>query len=186
MFQKKIIFILLIKLVVFSCKGDKQDKGPLKPDVSQVKQETLPAMKVLSIARRGSFTGIKDAFGEMFAYLGKIGMHPVAPPFGIYYSDPKTVKPADLKWEIAVPVSIKLTAPPGFMYKEMKAMNIISIIFEGDFTHPYYRQTWTVLGTYIKDKKCNVVGPPMEIYLSRKGVMGATVTRTKIVFPIAK
>jgi effector-binding domain-containing protein len=109
---------------------------------------------------------VGEMFTEIFTFLGKKGVRPMGPPYGIWHD--LEYKEADLDTEVAVPVAQKFPAGEGVVPAELPAVLAAACtIHQGAYEG--FSQAYTAIMGWINANGYRVAGPYREIYLRGPG-----------------
>jgi len=81
----------------------------------QVELIVQPSQRVAAVAHRGPYNTISDAFARLGAIAGPSGLfgYANAAMIALYYDDPETTPPAELRSDAGIVVPSEITLPPG-------------------------------------------------------------------------
>jgi effector-binding domain-containing protein len=122
-----------------------------------------------------------QAFGEMFGYLGEIGVGPAGAPFAVYHDT--EMKEDDVDVEICVPVAEQVGSRGQVSASELPGGLAACTLHVGPYSEvgPAYQ----ALMTWIQEHGHEIAGPSHEVYLVSFGqTQDPAQFRTEIVFPI--
>jgi effector-binding domain-containing protein len=78
--------------------------GPLEGDHSEVKQGDIPSFEGIKSVFKGHYDGLKEGYGNTFAWMGENGWEMNGAPMEVYITDPGEVpNPDDWLTEIWIP-----------------------------------------------------------------------------------
>jgi effector-binding domain-containing protein len=141
----------------------------MEADVSKydVVIKKLEPVKVASIRKTlPSPRAIDGMFAEIFTYLGKKGIRPLGPPYGIWHD--LEYKEKDVDTEVAVPVGQPVPAGDGIGPRELPAVSAAACtIHQGSYEG--FSQAYTAVIGWINANGYRVAGPYREIYLRGPG-----------------
>ncbi len=145
-------------------------------------------MTVAFVAKRGPYSLISQAFGQLYGWIGQKGYIPAGPPVGVYFNDPQQVPAEQLLWEIRSPIAGRV-APSGpneqgLGVKRVKAAKVAATLHKGP-----YDKIGTVYGAlvgWIMENGYQIAGPPEEVYLSDPQKTPPKELVTEIRFPVRK
>jgi effector-binding domain-containing protein len=136
----------------------------LKYDVVIKKLEPVKVASVRRIIENPQAVG--KLFDEIFTYLGKKGVRPIGPPYGIWH-DPD-YREKDLDAEVAVPVAQSFPAGDGIQPGELPPVPVAAcVIHPGPYEN--FSQAYTALIGWVNTNGYHVAGPYREIYLRGPG-----------------
>jgi len=127
----------------------------------------LEAQKVASVRKIiGQPQDVGMMFGELFGYLGRKGIRPLGPPWGIWHDH--EYKEKDLDAEVAVPVAQSFPAGDGVQPGELPAIPAAACtIHQGPYED--FSNAYTAIAEWITANGYRMVGPYREIYLRGPG-----------------
>jgi effector-binding domain-containing protein len=146
----------------------------------------LEAVKVASVRRViENPRAIDSMFAEIFTYLGKKGIRPLGPPYGIWHD--LEYKEKDLDTEVAVPVAQSVPTGNGIQPGVLPVVPVAAcVIHQGPYEN--FSQAYTALMGWINANGYRVAGPYREIYLRGPGPQPADPSTfvTEIQVPVEK
>ena len=146
----------------------------------------LEAVKVASVRKVIANPRAIDAmFAEIFTYLGKKGIRPLGPPYGIWHD--LEYKERDLDTEVAVPVAQSVPAGNGIQSGELPMVPVAAcLIHQGSYDG--FPQAYAAVMGWINANGYRVAGPYREIYLRGPGPQPADPSTyvTEIQVPVEK
>lgn len=122
------------------------------------------------------------SFGDVYGYLGGLGIRPSEPPFVIYHGMPG---PFGLPFEIEIcaPLPGPVDPPEGWRLLDLPAGLFASVVHVGSYET--VGAAYDELGAWITEHGYAIHGAPREVYLSEPGTPPAE-TRTVVEFPVTK
>jgi effector-binding domain-containing protein len=122
----------------------------------------VPAHRIASVRDNVTVEGIGQLFGELFGYLGQLGMGPAGPPIGIYYDEEFRDEAIDA--EIAAPVTGSVPEGGRIKVRELPGVDqVASIIHEGGYED--IGGTYGQLLKWIEANGYRIAGPIREVYV---------------------
>jgi len=154
-------------------------------DVTVKKREP---MVVASLAIKGPYNQIGEAFGKLYGWISKKGYIPAVPPVVVFFNDPKQVAEDELLWELRCPVAGFAEAgepdEEGCGFKLVEECTIASLVHKGPVDEIWI--TYQALKGWISSNGYDIVGPPEEAYLAKSEDTPPGETLTEIRFPVHK
>ena len=124
---------------------------------------------------------IGRAFQAIFGFLGKAGVPPAGPPFGLYYDE--EFKEESIDAEICVPVAGEVEGAGELVGHIVKGGKVASTMHTGPFDE--VGPAWEDLMAWIGENGFKPAGPAREVYLVGPGqVESPAEYRTEIICPI--
>ncbi len=124
---------------------------------------------------------IGSTMGELFGFLGRSGVEPVAPPFVIYYE----FGPHEIDAEVCVPIAALIEGTDRIRASVIPRMTVARTLHVG----PYEQlgEAYRAISEWTDEHGIEPAGPVRERYLNGPGDDGAAPAdyRTEIEVPIA-
>ncbi|MBD3335623.1 MAG: hypothetical protein GF355_08910 [Candidatus Eisenbacteria bacterium] len=100
----------LAVMIILSAGGMADEPAPAKQDPpantpGEISVETREAMTAVIVPMTGSYAQHEEAMAKLTQYVGKTGLEPAGPPFGVYHNNPMEVPEDSLLWEVGMPVA---------------------------------------------------------------------------------
>jgi effector-binding domain-containing protein len=122
----------------------------------------IPAQTIASVRDTVTTAGIAQLFGELFGYLGQLGLGPSGPPIGIYYDE--EFREGAIDAEIAAPVAGSVPDGGRIKVRELPAIDrAASIIHEGAYEN--VAGTYGQLLKWVEANGYRIAGPVREVYV---------------------
>ena len=151
----------------------------------EIETKAIPATEVAYVTKKGSFELIPAAMGELFAFVGRVGVPPVGMPSGVYFNDPRDTPIEEMVWELQVPVppDAPETREGEFGVKTMPERLVAFAVHRGPYDS--VAPTYDALAAWTAREGYRMAGPPEEVYFSPPDVPADQIL-TEIRFPIVK
>lgn len=151
----------------------------------QVKVKQMEPQHVLSVRTNTTLARMQEtfgaAFGQLFGYLGRLGVKPAGPPFAVYH-DPE-FREDDIDVEICVPVERRVTGDASMRGWQSPAGTAACTIHAGSYDEVH--NAYAALTPWIQAQGHAIAGPPREVYLVGPGEADDPAEyRTEILFPL--
>jgi DNA-binding transcriptional MerR regulator len=128
----------------------------------EVVTKKVPAQMIASVRDTVTIEGIAQLFGELFGYLGQLGLGPAGPPIGIYYDE--EFREGAIDAEIAAPVAGSVPERGRIKVRELPAVDqAASIIHEGAYEN--VGGTYSQLLKWVETNGYRLAGPIREVYV---------------------
>jgi effector-binding domain-containing protein len=155
------------------------------PAIERATVSESPPRRVLSrhavVKQKDLAATLGRTFGELYAQIGAAGIEPDGPPFVTYHEGTQ----AGLHWDIDIcaPISAPIEAPAGFVYTELPASKVVTLLHVG----PYHTLgvAHDALERFVADHRLAFAGPPREFYLSEPDVAPSEI-QTLIERPVSR
>lgn len=152
-----------------------------------IQTKQLAAQQVLSLRRHTELKRIGEvmgpAFGQLFAYLGRLGEAPAGPPLVLYHGE--EFDESDIDLEIAVPVTRPLSGEGDLLGRELPAAEAICTLHAGPYDE--ISTAYRALGEWMERNGKAPAGPAREIYLvGPQQAPSPADYRTEVCWPITR
>jgi AraC family transcriptional regulator len=143
---------------------------------------------VAFLAKKGPYTQISAAFGQLYGWIGQKGYTPSGPPMGIYFNAPGQVPEDQLLWELRSPIAgkVALGGPDkdGLGVKQLATVKVAATIHKGSFDT--VAKTYEALVGWIMQNGYDIAGPSEEVYLRDPSQTPPQELLTEVRFPVRK
>lgn len=115
------------------------------------------------LQQKGPFDKMQEAIGSLLQEMKGQNIFPGGPLMGIYFNSPDQVKPEDLQWEIAFPVTSQALVQPPLQMKEWSFTQVVVSLHQG----PYEKAGETIqkMVEWMETNGYVPAGPFLERYL---------------------
>lgn len=145
-------------------------------------------MTMAFISKKGPYSLINQAFGELYGWIGEKGYIPAGPPLGVYFNAPEQVPAEELLWELRSPTAgdVPPSGPDerGLGVKRVEGAEVAATMYKGP-----YDQIGPVYGAlvgWIIENGYQIAGPSEEVYLSDPDKTPPAELLTEVRFPVQK
>ncbi len=154
---------------------------------SEVHVREAAAAEVACIRGRSPLAEIADraghAFGELYRYLGQLGLRPAGPPLSIYHGPPEEEDELEIEW--CVPCARTLAGRGPIEGRALPAATVACVVHAGPYEEvgPCYG----ALVQWMQSHGHAEAGPPREVYLvGHAQTSDPQEFRTEIQWPIER
>lgn len=151
--------------------------------IMEIKEKMVEETQVAYISAKGPYDQLMELFGELVGFVMGKGLQMTGPPFGIYYNSPMEVPQEELLFEVGMPF-IGEAEEGRVKIKKIPAQNVLSTVHKGSYSG--VSSVYMALAEYALKNGYEIVGPPMEIYLSNPSEVAEEDLLTEIRFPVVK
>jgi len=157
------------------------------PSIQVTVKDTEP-MTMAFLSKKGSYTQISTAFGQLYGWIGQKGYIPSGPPMGVYFNAPGQVPEDQLLWELRSPIAGKV--PPGgpdkdgLGVRQVAAIKVAATVHKGSFETA--AKTYEALVVWIMQNGYDIAGPCEEVYLKDPSQTPPEELLTEVRFPVRK
>jgi len=154
----------------------------------QTELKMVEEMRAACIFNKGAVAAIGDdmgrLIGELMEWVMKEGLQVAGPPFAVYYSSPEEMARGEMQFEVGIPFIGEVQARDNIQIKTFPAQNVLSTIHKGPYNQ--IASVYAALMEYATKNEFEVIGPPMELWLTNPMEVAESELLTEIRFPVAK
>lgn len=154
----------------------------------QVTVKDTEPMTVAFLSKKGSYTQVSAAFGQLYGWIGQKGYVPSGPPMGVYFNAPGRVPEDQLVWELRSPIAGKVNPggpdKDGLGVKHVSGAKVAATMHKGAFET--VAKTYELLVGWIMQNGYDIAGPSEEVYLSDPSQTPPEEMLTEVRFPVRK
>ncbi|HMK53728.1 MAG TPA: GyrI-like domain-containing protein [Methanobacteriaceae archaeon] len=150
----------------------------------KIEKKKIEEKQVAYINYTGSYEEVPVLMGEVVGFIMAKGLQMMGPPFGVYFNSPHEVPVEELMYEIAMPFAGKAEEEGRVKIKTIPAQLVLSTIYKGP-----YSECGMAIGAlmeYAYKNDYEIIGPPMETYLSDPNETPESELITEMSFPVIK
>lgn len=150
----------------------------------EIVEKKLGKRQVAYITYKGPYDEVPVLMGEVVGFIMAKGLQIMGPPFGVYFNSPQEVPVEDLMYEIAMPFAGEAKEEARVKIKTVPEQLVLSTVYKGP-----YSECGMAIGAvaqYAYQNGYEIIGPPMETYLSDPNETPELELLTEISFPVMK
>lgn len=150
----------------------------------EIVEKKIAKRQIAYITYKGSYEEVPVLIGEVVGFLMAKGLQMMGPPYGVYFNSPQEVPVEELMYEIAMPFAGEVEEEGRVKIKKLPEQLVLSAIHKGP-----YSECGNVIGAlaqYAYKNGYEIVGPPMETYLSDPNETPERELLTEESFPVIK
>ena len=106
------------------------------------------------------------------------------PPFAIYYSTPEEMARGEMQYEVGIPLSGEPETDGDINLKTFPSQNVLSATHKGPYSQ--IAPVYAALMDYASKNGYEVIGAPMELYLTNPMEVEENELLTEVRFPVRK
>ena len=179
--MKKTIFVLVctILLGVTVAFPGQQEKTEQKVVIKEGESFRYAYMEF-----GGSFDQMEKSIQKFMGEFFKQGLAPAGPFLGVYFNDPRKVKPEELKWSLGFPVSkdVKVEAP--LKKAEFKHKTVAVYLHIGPYEN--MEKSYDKIFKYAEDNGYKILWPTYDKYLNNTMQVKPEELKTEVIVPVEK
>jgi effector-binding domain-containing protein len=122
--------------------------------------------------------------GELMGWVMKRGVKTEGPPFAVYYSSPDDMARGEMQFEVGIAFVGEAQEEGTIRIKTFPAQNVLSAIHKGPYNQ--IAPVYAALMEYATNNGYEVIGPPMELWLTNPMEVAESELLTEVRFPVAK
>jgi len=159
MLFRLLLMLLILALFVFSQMGCQKKADEQEP--FEILTKSTEKMTMIYLEHVGPYDQVGSVFGQIAEYAAQKQL--AAQVVGIYYDDPATVAPENLRCEIGIAVAEGTMPDSGFGIQEIPARKVAYATLKG----PYDKiaEEYPYLYEWVEKNGYKIAGPLMEVYL---------------------
>lgn len=154
----------------------------------QPELKMVDEMRAACIFNKGAVGAIGDdmgrLIGELMEWVMKEGLQIAGPPFAVYYSSPEEMARGEIQFEVGISFVGEAQAGNNVQIKTFPAQNVLSAIHKGRYNQ--IAPVYAALMEYATKNGFEVIGPPMELWLTNPMEVAESELLTEVRFPVAK
>jgi effector-binding domain-containing protein len=149
--------------------------------VKQLIAQPILSMRLKTAAAELGATAGK-AYGELFGYLGRLGVRPVGPPFALYHD--QEFREQDMDVEYCVPTERRVAGNDRMQGRELEPATVACALHSGSYDS--IGAGYRALTEWMQTHGHESAGAPREAYLVGPGsASDPREWRTELMWPIA-
>ncbi|UUX93082.1 MerR family transcriptional regulator [Methanoplanus endosymbiosus] len=172
-------------------KENKEFMELFKMNVSEPVIKDVPAMRVISCRRIGSY---EEVCSEVSENLIKIIFNPANQKEGVKITGPFITicydgeyRETDADIEMAVPVQGQIAIDEdGYQIRNLRPCRVISVIYKGPYEHEGFSAAYNAAFKIATEKGLETIGPERQIYLNNPDETTPEELLTEIQIPVKK
>lgn len=150
----------------------------------EIVEKKIGKRQVAYIKYKGSYEEVPILMGEVVGFIMAKGLQIMGPPFGVYFNSPEEVPVEELIYEIAMPFAGEAEEEGRVKIKTIPEQLVLSTVYKGP-----YSECGTAIGALAQHAYQNgyeIIGPPMETYISDPNETPEEDLLTEMCFPVMK
>ena len=150
----------------------------------EIVEKKLGKRQIAYITYKGSYEEIPTLMGEVVGFIMAKGLQIMGPPFGVYFNSPHEVPVEELMYELAMPFAGEAKEEGRVKIKTTQEQLVLSTVYKGP-----YSECGTAIGAlveYAEENGYEIIGPPMETYISDPNETPESELETEMCFPVMK
>ena len=150
----------------------------------EIVEKKIGKRKVAYISYKGSFEEIPVLIGEVVGFIMAKQLQIMGPPYGVYYNSPQEVPVEELTYEIGMPFAGEAEEEGRVKIKTTSEQLVLLTAYKG----PYDECGMAIeaIAQYAYENGYEIIGPPMETYISDPNETPESELETEMSFPVIK
>jgi AraC family transcriptional regulator len=150
----------------------------------EIEKKKIGERQVVYITYKGSYEEVPILLGEIVGFIMAKGLQIMGPPFGVYFNSPQEVSVEELMYELAMPFDGEAKEEGRVKIKTIPAQLVLSTVYKGPYSE--CGMAIGVLAQYAQQNGYEIIGPPMETYISDPNETPESELLTEMAFPVMK
>lgn len=150
----------------------------------EIAEKKLGERQIAYISYKGSYEEVPVLLGEVVGFIMAKGLQMMGAPFGVYFNSPHEVPAEELMYEIGIPFAGEAEEEGRVKIKTEPEKLVLSTVYKGP-----YSECGIAIGAlteYAYKNGYEVVGPPIETYISDPNETPQADLETEMAFPVTK
>jgi len=147
-------------------------------------EKKIGKQQVAYISFKGPFDEVPVLMGEVVGFIMAKGLQMMGPPFGVYYNSPQEVPVEELMYEVGMPFAGEAVEEGRVKIKTVQEKLVLSSVHKGPYNE--VGKVYGAIAQYAYQNGYEIIGPPMEIYLSDPNETPENELLTECTFPVIK
>ena len=150
----------------------------------EIKEKKIPQRQVAYIHYKGPFENIPILLGEVVGFVMAKQMMIMGPPYGVYYNSPQEVPEEELEYELGIPFKGEAEEEGRVKIKIEGEQLVLYTIYKGAYSEA--GKAIGALAEFAYKNGYEIIGPPMETYISDPNETPKEDLLTEMCFPVKK
>ena len=150
----------------------------------EIVEKKLGKRQVAYVTYKGSYEEVPVLMGEIVGFIMAKGLSIMGPPFGVYFNSPQEVPVEELMYEVGMPFAGEAAEEGRVKIKTMQEQLVLSTIYKGPYSE--CGMAFGALAEYAYKNGYEIIGPPMETYISDPNETPESELLTEMCFPVVK
>ncbi|MDP3065818.1 MAG: GyrI-like domain-containing protein [Methanobacteriaceae archaeon] len=150
----------------------------------EIVEKKLGKRQVAYITYKGPYDEVPVLMGEIVGFIMAKGLQIMGSPFGVYFNSPQEVPVEDLMYEIAMPFAGEAKEEARVKIKTVPEQLVLSTVYKGPYSE--CGMAFGAVAQYAYQNGYEIIGPPMETWLSDPNETPELELLTEISFPVMK
>jgi effector-binding domain-containing protein len=150
----------------------------------KIVEKKLGKRQVAYITYKGSYEEVPVLMGEIVGFIMAKGLQIMGPPFGIYFNSPQEVPIEELMYEVGMPFAGEAKEEGRIKIKTEPEQLVLSTVYKGPYSG--CGAAIGALAQYAYKNGYEIIGPPMETYISDPNETPESELITEMCFPVMK
>lgn len=150
----------------------------------EIVEKKIGERQIAYINFKGSYEEIPVLMGEVVGFIMAKGLQMMGPPFSVFFNNPQEVPVEEVMYEIGIPFAGEAEEEGRVKIKTEPERLVLSTVYKGP-----YNECGNAIGALAEHAYKNgyeIVGPPMETYISDPNETPKSDLITEMSFPVMK
>jgi AraC family transcriptional regulator len=150
----------------------------------EIIEKKIEKRQVAYISYKGSYDEVPVLMGEVVGFIMAKGLQIMGPPFGVYFNSPQEVPEEELQYEVGMPFAGETDEEGRVKIKTTPEQLVLSTTYKGPYSGA--GNAIGALAEYAYKNNYEIIGPPLEIYISDPNETPESELLTEMCFPVMK
>lgn len=150
----------------------------------EIVEKKLGKRQVAYVTYKGSYDEVPVLMGEVVGFIMAKGLQMRGAPFGVYFNSPHEVPVEELMYEVGIPIAGEAQEEGRVKIKTTPEQLTLSTVYEGPYSE--CGKAIGALAEYAYKNGYEIIGPPMETYISDPNETPESELITEMCFPVMK
>ncbi len=150
----------------------------------EIAEKKLGKRQIAYITYKGSYEEVPVLMGEIVGFIMAKGLQIMGPPFGVYFNSPHEVPVEELMYEVGMPFAGDSKEEGRVKIKTEPEQMVLSTVYEGPYSG--CGAAIGALAQYAYKNGYEIIGPPMETYISDPNETPESELITEMCFPVMR
>jgi effector-binding domain-containing protein len=147
-------------------------------------EKKIGKRQVAYITYKGSYEEVPVLMGEIVGFIMAKGLQIMGPPFGVYFNSPQEVPIEELMYEVGMPFAGEAKEEGRIKIKTEPEQLVLLTVYKGPYSG--CGAAIGALAQYAYKNGYEIIGPPMETYISDPNETPESELITEMCFPVMK
>ena len=150
----------------------------------EIEEKKIEKRQVAYISYKGSYDEVPVLLGEVVGFIIAKGLQMMGAPFGVYFNSPNEVPVEELLYEVGMPFAGESKEERRVKIKTTPEQLVLSTTYKGPYSGA--GNAIRALSEYAYKNDYEIIGPPLETYISDPNETPESELLTEMCIPVLK